>query len=155
MKFTQQFDPFQKKINNNSRDGYGPSILTTLEFISRLHGTHITRDRIFWSSIDNNHSYNYRQKWNNLELEIHTKKEGLVSCIINDDKIATFSSGVRLVTDLHGHLIEIVGITGTDREITVDAMSKKYSLTVKPNSVYKMNTDGEFILARSVPFTYQ
>ncbi|HPI72620.1 MAG TPA: hypothetical protein PLZ01_04380 [bacterium] len=37
MKFAQQFDPFTGKVDQ-TKDGYGPSILAALEFISQLHG---------------------------------------------------------------------------------------------------------------------
>ena len=154
MKFTQQFYPFQKTINN-SQDGYGPSILSTLEFISRFYGTHITQDKIYWSSIDNIYDYNYKQRWNNIELKIQTKKDDLVTCFINEEKIASFTSGVRLVTTINGQLIEIVGITNKHKEIKVDYKGNSYFLVVKPNTIYRLNENGEFVQFKSIPFSYQ
>ncbi len=152
MKFTQQFYPFQKTINN-TQDGYGPTILATLEFISRFYGTHISQDKILWSSIDNQHDYDYKQRWNGLELRIQTKKDGWATCFVNGKKIAAFSAGVRLITDLQGQLIEIVGITSSKETIKAKVNGKSYDLTVNPNTRYRLNDRGEFVRYKSVPFT--
>ena len=151
MKFTQQFYPFQKTINN-TQDGYGPTILSTLEFISRFYGTHISQDKIYWSSIDNQYDYDYKQRWNGLELWIQTKKDGRVTCYINEEEIASFSSGVRLITNIDRQLIEIVGITNMKKEIKVEVNGISYDLTVHPNTSYRLNENGEFVQDKSVPF---
>jgi hypothetical protein len=68
------------------------------------------------------------------------KKNGeMVSCLINNKLIFQFSKGCRLVTDMNGKTINIIGIETKDETIKflVDKIST--SLTVKPNFVYKLN----------------
>lgn len=88
-KFTQQFDPFTATIYN-SQDGYGPTLLAALEFISRLYGIHITQDKIYWS------------------------------CLDNGKQIFSFTRGTRVITNLKGELIEVVGITQESKKIYID-----------------------------------
>ena len=142
LKFTQQFDPFTATINN-SKDGYGPSILASLEFISRLYGIHLCKDKVLWSCLDDHHSYEYVQKWNDYILKIKTTNH-MVHCTINDKTIFSFTRGIRLASDIKGNLVEIIGIEAEAKKVTLEFGGKAYSLTVKPNSVYRLNDKGDF-----------
>ena len=94
-KFTQQFDPFTATINQ-SKDGYGPTLLACLEFISRFYGLHISKDQIFWSCLDHHPSYDYAQEWNHQVYRMKTTDK-MVHAMINDRVVFSFSKGVRLV----------------------------------------------------------
>ncbi|MCX6293521.1 MAG: hypothetical protein NT127_04410, partial [Sphingobacteriales bacterium] len=122
MRFTQQFDPFTKK-SDQTKDGYGPSILTTLEFVSRFYGIHISKDIINWSC----------------------------SCFINNKLIYQFSKGCRLVTDMNGKTINIIGIETKDETIKLLSDKISTSFTVKPNFVYKLFDDKAEVIS-SKPF---
>ena len=141
LKFTQQFDPFKSTINN-SKDGYGPSILTTLELIGRFYGVHITQDKIYWSCLDKEYDYNYTQNWNGNTYHLETKGKQVI-CSINDKILFSFSKGARLTTDLNGNLIEIVGID-TEKKAIQYKNQKEYSVIVKPNTTYKLNDNDVF-----------
>jgi hypothetical protein len=149
IKFTQQFDPFTGKANS-STDGYGPTLLTALEFISRFHGVHITQNKIFWSCLNNQYNYTYSQHWNGIDYTLQTKGND-VTCSVGSKVMFTFSKGARVVTDLTGNIIEVVGISDTANRIRVRD-SKEHKLLVKPNEVYRQNTSGKFEVSRSVPF---
>ena len=74
LKFTQQFDPFKSTISTSTQNnGYGPGILASLEFVSRLYGIHITRDKVYWSCLDNENEYNYSQEWGNRLFKMTTR----------------------------------------------------------------------------------
>ena len=137
MRFTQQFDPFTKK-SDQTKDGYGPSILTTLEFISRFYGIHISRDTINWSCLDTKQDFEYTQVWNKNTYLIKKNRE-MVSCFINSKLIVQFSKGCRLVTDMNGKPLKIIGIETKDETIKFLVDKNSTSLTVKPNFVYKLN----------------
>jgi hypothetical protein len=147
LKFTQQFDPFKATINN-SKDGYGPSILVSLEFISRLYGIHISKDHIYWSCLAGNHSYKYSQKWNGNTFKIYTDNT-TVNCFINDKNILSFTKGIRVVSDINGNLIEIVGIAAASSHARINYNGMTYSLIVKPNTIYRLNAMGNFIELKS------
>lgn len=148
-KFTQQFDPF-KATTNDSKDGYGPTILATLEFISRFYGVHITQDKIYWSCLDDNFEYDYTQIWNGFDYKLQTKGDS-VFCSINGELIFSFSKGARVVTNLVGELIEVVGIDVEEKSFQYKK-DNKYFFLLKPNSIYKMKNDKAFEESSSVEF---
>ena len=134
LKFTQQFDPFTGTINNSS-DGYGPSILSSLEFISRLYGIHLTQDKIFWSCLDDENQYEYSQAWGNHVFKM-TTKDNHVFCLINNKEVFSFNKGIRVVSDLSGRIIEVIGIDTKPVKTVIAYNGKTASLTVSPNSIY-------------------
>jgi hypothetical protein len=150
-RFTQQFDPFTTEVNN-TKDGYGPSILATLEFISRFYGIHITQDKIYWSCIDSKNDYEYTQKWNNNIYTLKTNKN-MVSCSINGKNIFSFSKGARIITDSDGEFLEVIGIEIEPEKITYTSNGISKSLTVEPNTRYRKNNNGDFIKYESVEFS--
>lgn len=136
LKFTQQFDPFTGTIDNAmKKDSYGPSILASMEFISRLYGIHMAQDKIYWSCLDNANEYFYSQEWGNRLFKMMTVGDQ-VYCFINDEEIFSFSKGVRVVTDLEGKLIEIVGIETKSQKAIVKYKGKNLFFSVTPNTVY-------------------
>lgn len=149
LKFTQQFDPFTATINN-SKDGYGPSILATLEFISRFYGIHITQDKIYWSCLDKDYDYNYAQKWNGADYTLQTKGNNVI-CSINGKQAFSFTKGARIVTDLEGKLLEIVGISKEPKTIHIN-YQKEYSLLLQPNTIHRINHKGRLVKYKSTEF---
>ena len=154
LKFTQQFYPFKKTINN-SKDGYGPSILTTLELISRFYGVHIFRDEIYWSALNNNYDYNYLQEWNKSKYKITTKKDGSTTCSINNKTIASFTAGIRLATDIRGKLTEVIAFGEENKNVIIEYKGRVYQLFVEPNKTYRLNKEGSFIQYKSTEFLYK
>ncbi|ULC60270.1 hypothetical protein MBM09_04595 [Flaviramulus sp. BrNp1-15] len=148
-KFTQQFDPF-KATTNDSTDGYGPSILASLEFISRFYGVHITQDKIYWSCLDDDEDYSYTQTWNGNDYTLHTK-ENTVFCSINGKEIFTFSKGARVVTNLEGDFIEVVGIDLKEKSFQYKK-DNEFNMQLEPNNVYRISTNGELEKYSSVEF---
>jgi hypothetical protein len=146
LKFTQQFDPFTATINN-SKDGYGPTILATLEFVSRLYGIHLTQDKIYWSCLDSDKDYEYIQTWNGVRYTLKTKGKKVI-CSIDDKTVFAFEKGARVVTDLKGKVIELVGISDVPQVIHFP----NQSLTIVPNTTYRLNARGKFEKFKSVEF---
>ncbi|MFH0760322.1 MAG: trehalase family glycosidase [Bacteroidota bacterium] len=137
LKFTQQFDPFTGTVNNTS-DGYGPSILASLEFISRLYGVHLAQDTVHWSCLDDDHEYRYSQKWGGRIYKMETQGNR-AHCFYNDREIFSFTRGARVLSDLEGRIIEIIGITPEKKNRKVDVLynGKAHSLSMSPNAVYR------------------
>jgi hypothetical protein len=149
IKFTQQFDPFTGKANS-SENGYGPTLLTALEFISRFHGVHITQKKISWSCLSNQYDYTYTQHWSGIDYTLQTKGND-VTCLVDGKAKFVFSKGARVVTDLSGNIIEVVGISETINKIRLQN-SNEHKLSVKPNTIYKLNASGKFVETRAIPF---
>ncbi len=102
--FVQQYDPFTMKPSlqgvDGKQDAYGPAMLSVLEYISRMYGAVILRDRIIWSSVKENTGY-YEQHLNGHVYKIEHIKEKAYA-FIDDREICCFDRGVRLETDLEG-----------------------------------------------------
>ncbi len=149
LKFTQQFDPFKGTINNTS-DGYGPSILASLEFISRMYGIHTTQDKIYWSCLENENQYNYSQTWGDRVFKM-TTDGNRVFCSINEEELFTFTKGIRVVSDLTGKIVKVVGIETKDQKVVITYNGKTFPLSVSPNAVYTIN-EGKFQKMEQVEF---
>lgn len=137
LKFPQQFDPFTGTINNTS-DGYGPNILATLEFVSRLYGVHIAQDTVHWSCLDDNQEYLYSQQWGDRLYTLETRGSRAF-CFYNGREVFSFTRGARVISDLEGRIIKIIGITPDkkDRKVSVDYEGKTHSLSLGPNAIYR------------------
>jgi hypothetical protein len=151
LKFVQQFDPFTGIISTeHQNDGYGPAILATLEFISRLYGIHMSQDKIYWSCLDDSNHFIYSQKWGNKTFRLETNGNQAV-CFINDIEVFSFTKGVRIVSDINGNLKGIIGIETKDIEAQVKYNGKTSTVSVQPNTEYNFN--GKFNLDKSVEFS--
>ena len=138
MIFTQQYDLFTAEPSG-IQDGYGPTLLADLEFISRLYGIHITGREIIWSSLNNANEYDYMQMWNGNTYRIRTKK-GKARCFINSKEIFTVTRGARIVADTAGNLSAVAGIEDSPKTITVRA-DRTYKLTTNPDDLYLISAD--------------
>ena len=103
-RFVQQYDPFTMKPSlqgvDGNQDAYGPAMLAVLEYISRMYGAVILRDRIIWSSVKENTGY-YEQHLNGHVYKLEHVKEKAYA-FIDERQICCFDRGVRLETDLEG-----------------------------------------------------
>jgi hypothetical protein len=135
LRFTQQFDPFTMQPGS-TLDGYGPAVLSALEFISRFYGVYIADDNIYWSCLDSDFDYNYTQYWNGHIFKMQTKKQD-VNCFIDGIRTFTFSKGTRVVTSLTGELAEVVGIETSQRTVLINNHIIQL-LFVQPNAVYNL-----------------
>jgi len=134
MQFTQQFDPFTGKVDQ-TKDGYGPSILSALEFISRLYGIHLTQDMIYWSCLDDAYEHDYTQRWGKRSFRMTTQGRQ-AHCYVNGKKVVSFTRGIRIISDVQGKRIYAVGIDTKPQQAIITYRGKNISLTIEPNTVY-------------------
>jgi len=149
LKFIQQFDPFTATVNN-SKDGYGPSILSALEFISRFYGIHIAQDKISWSMLNKENDVDYTQQWNGNTYRLHTHND-VVTCFINNAELFSFSKGARIVTDLNGNVIELIGLAPDLQTIELQSDQITQTVHLAPNEVYKED-NGELVKDKVIEF---
>lgn len=140
LRFTQQFDPFKATVSSSGQDGYGPAILASLEFISRFYGIHIKQDKIYWSCLDRDDSFHYTQEWGNRRYELKTTGDQVL-CSINGQEVFSFTKGIRLVSDLEGKVIEVVGIEKKTFSTGISYHGKTYRVLVKPNWIYQFSRE--------------
>ena len=148
--FVQQFDPFTGKPSEPSvRNGYGPTVLASLEFISKFYGIHIAQNKIFWSCLNDKNNFEYTQKWGDRHYKLETR-DGKVYCSVNDKEMFSFTKGIRIESDLEGKIIKVIGIETKDENATIAYNGKTFSLSASPNTVYAYKD--KFHKVRSIDF---
>ena len=153
-KFSQQLDPQTGKDEaKRKRDGYGPMMLATMEYISRMYGIHldVADSKVWWSSLGEK-EFTYTQKWGRQSWSM-TSKNGTFTAHRNGKELFSSATGVRVLTDLKGNISEIVGIAPTPQSIVFQAGNTRHELIVSPNHVYRL-ANGKLIPLRTVPFDY-
>jgi hypothetical protein len=147
-KFTQQYDPYTGEPNK-SANGYGPSLLAALEFVSRMYGIHVTEDKIWWSCLDTTDSVEYAQQLHETKYRMETVGN-TVNCYINSKKVISFTKGVRVVTDKQGQLLAVVGIETDAKQAKIEFDGKSYEAEIYPNVTFGFT--GKLQEVRKVPF---
>ncbi len=156
--FTQQFDPFTGKpskqyFGSSLRDSYGPTILSVLEYISRLYGIHIEREQVYWGGLSNSgHNSEYIQCWNDRSYSL-VHEDKVFHAYVDQQKIFTCTQGVRIVTDYDGNIVKIIGIDTRSVSVIVKTGNIQKDLDIAPNEVYEW-IDKQFILGKCSKFDY-
>ena len=132
-RFTQQFDPLTGEPGCPRMDGYGPTALALLEYISRMHGIHldVVQNQVWWSACDGK-EFSYSQRWGDHKWSM-TSTNGIFNAELEGRKIFSCSTGCRLITDLEGRVIEIIGISTQKQKVTLEANGHAQKLNLKPD----------------------
>ena len=139
-KFAQQLDPKTGQASGQKKDGYGPMILAALEYMTRLHGIHldVAKGEVWWSAVDTeDHDFTYTQSWGEQDFRLESK-DGTFRGFAGDSLLFTCTAGTRVVTDLDGNLLEVVGISPESQSIELKVAEEKRKITVEPNAVHKL-----------------
>lgn len=109
--FVQQYDPFTGKpsivSHEGMTDGYGPAMLSVLEYISRMYGIHIERNRVYWGTagegLDGQTPAEsvYEQEWGDTHYKLEITGRNAVG-YINGKKIFETVKNTRIVTTVEG-----------------------------------------------------
>lgn len=153
-KFYGQFDPTTGTPSGYA-EGYGPTLLAALEYISRMYGVHpdVEQGELCWSALaDPAADFTYTQKWGQRSWTLHCKT-GRFRASLNGRELFSCTAGVRVVTDLEGKVREIIGIEPGPRPIDLEVGGARHAFTVSPNQVYRFD-DSKPMLLRTVPFDY-
>ncbi|MEI8037736.1 MAG: hypothetical protein WCJ14_05040 [Verrucomicrobiota bacterium] len=130
---------------------YGPLILAALEYTAHLHGIHIDEDRVWFSGLrPGGHDFTYTQRWNDKKYQL-TCDHGQLRGSLNGRELFTCTAGVRVVTDVDGKILELVGINAEPQQVTLSAGGSQWQLTLRPNQVYGLDAPVPRLL-RSAPF---
>ena len=148
--YTQQFDPFTGE--QNGLDGYGPTILSVLEYLSRIYGVHLHRDEVHFNGIATDTPYIYTQNWDGKSFTL-AQDEGKLTGSINGKTLFECAAGVRVTTDLDGNILRITGIGSTPANITLSDETSNYSALINPNEQLIIK-EGKLVSDKKIPFDY-
>ena len=134
-------------------DGYGPTLLTALEYISLMYGVNARYENILWSCIKTDDVFEYVQTIRGNEYKLVKKGEKALGYVNGELKIA-FSEGVRVKTDEEGNFVSVYGISAEETEVELEIGGNTYKVTVAPNEEYAVEND-KLILKNKVEFSYE
>ena len=131
-------------VSSPGQDGYGPTILAVLEYVSRMYGIHadLPAGRVWWSACDQQKEFAYTQRWGDFECELSSAR-GRMTAHQSGTELFTSTGGVRVVTDLEGKAIEVVGIAPEPRHVVLHIARERRELWVSPNQVIPMSPSAE------------
>jgi hypothetical protein len=134
-RFTQQLDPMTGAPSGQKPDGYGPMMLAALEYISRMHGIHlaVADGRIWWSAVDDV-EFTVTQQWGDHAYRLESK-DGTARAFVGGKQVFTFTPGARVVSDLTGKPLEIVGITPEAHKLMLTVDSTQSEFAIHPNEI--------------------
>ena len=141
-RFTQQFDPFTGRPSSPHQDGYGPTILAVLEYLSRMHGVHadLAAGQVWWSACDAQ-EFTYTQRWGGHEWSL-SSTNGQLTARLNGRELFRCTAGVRVATDLDGRVTSVIGITTSSNTAVLQTGATRQTLTVAPDSVTAIKPSG-------------
>lgn len=106
--FPQQFDPFTGAIGFDAdkpfEDGYGPTVLSALEYIAHIWGVTMVRGQIWFSLGTTEHPYTYEQGWMGHRYRIES--DGKTALALMDGReILRAECGKRVIVDQAGSIL--------------------------------------------------
>lgn len=107
--FPVQFDPLTGKSAGSG--SYGPMILATMEYFSRMYGVYVSRDSVVWSGLPAG-DLEYKQIWNRREYRL-VQRDGRVSGFLDGNMLFEVPVGLRVETDYEGNVKKIAGLAPT------------------------------------------
>jgi hypothetical protein len=167
-KFSQQLDPDTGNPSLSNSDGYCPMILAMQEYVTRMHGIHIDVEngQVWWSGLSpeswgmvtdfaQNQLGNlaFTQKWGEHSFEMSLRRKGVLEARVNGKVVFTASPETRVITDLKGNLLSVVGIDSVKRDVRVNQQERRWTGAVSPNEVKRFEAD-TLVLDQQTPFDY-
>ncbi|MCL5269378.1 MAG: hypothetical protein M1457_02220 [bacterium] len=153
--FPQQLDATTGAPSGPKADGYGPMALAALEYISRMHGVHldVEHGRVWWSGLaEGGGDFTYTQRWGERVYTL-TCEKGRLRGEVGGREAFTCGAGVRVVTDLEGKALELVGIAPETQCATLHSAGSKWELDVAPNQVHRL-AGAKAAPPRAAPFDF-
>ncbi len=136
-KFVQQYHPHTGKASNGM-EGYGPTALASLEYITHLCGVDYASDRFTWSSLRDGAASSFTQKLFGDEYTLTRTADGVATASKNEAPLFSFTDGLRIVTDCNGSIIEIFGAEREAVSVSVEINGKRGNFIAEPNGRYTL-----------------
>ena len=133
-------------------DGYGPTILSALEYIAYLCGVNIAMDTVTFSAVKGWPATDYVQ--NMFGHTYRLVQDGkTMTAFLDDRELFSCSCGVSVTTDLEGSILYLWGIEETPADITLLCKGQRICGVIAPNQQVTPESDG-FLEKRQISFDY-
>ena len=121
-------------------DGYGPTILAALEYLSLMCGVNIAMDRITWSAARGWPACAYTQKMFGRRFTLDFDGREMTASI-DGCEIFRCSAGAQVTTDLEGKILRLAGIAETEGSLELQTGGQVFMASLAPNQVLEIRGD--------------
>lgn len=105
-RFTQQYSPFTG-VSSSEKNGYGPTALAVLEYMSRMHGVDMEQGRVRFSDVG---GVPFRMVLTLEDAVYSLESDGSRARLNACGRETVFSSGTQVITDLSGNILRTVSL---------------------------------------------
>ena len=172
-RLVQQFDPFDGTpcvtraegkapageeteryfgVETLDADGYGPTVLSALEYLSLMAGINIACDQIRWSAASDWPDCDYAQRLGDDVYRL-TTQNGMMAAFHNDRRLFACTCGAEILTDMAGKPLQIAGIEEKPVSLTFARGDRTETITISPNEIWSF-TSGGLRKTGGAPFDY-
>ncbi len=144
-RFVQQYNPMTGEPAPGD-NGFGPTVLSALEYIAYLYGVDYVCDELIWSSCDTDVTTEYTQHLFDCDYKIK-RENGVTTAYKNGNEIFKISSGLRVVTDLDGNIKRICGMEDHEIDAKLEFGGKSVEMKFVPNqkTIFKNGEPSETV----------
>ena len=148
-RIVQQYEPMTGKDCPGS-DGYGPALLSALEYVTFLCGVDYAEDVLRFGAAKNGFDSTFTQKLFGHTYTL-THKNGTAAAERDGEAWFTVTEGVSAAFDMEGNLLSLTGMEAAPAEVTLTLKGKKYSAVIGANEEWILQDDA-LIPAKKIPF---
>jgi hypothetical protein len=148
--FVQNYNPFTGSFTPQSMNGYGPTVLSVLEYISLLYGVNVAKERVLWTAAGEN--FEYTQKLGDKEYTLQNC-DGTMTALCNGNRVFTCTDNVRIETDMEGRIQAIYGIAEQKEHLVLQYEGLVLEADIKPNEEWQIREDA-LVKIKEIPFDY-
>ena len=139
-------------VDTLGADGYGPTVLAALEYISLMGGVNIAEERIRWSALPDWPEGDYTQRLGEHTYTARVHEGRLVGQIDGAERFAC-TAGAEVLTDMDGRLLRLTGIHEQPVSVTLSCGGQCLAAVLRPNQVLSP-VGGALVETESHPFDY-
>lgn len=147
--FVQNNNPFTGEYSESSQNGYGPTMLAVLEFISLMNGVNVSKNEIFWTSYGKL-GFDYTQHFGENEYRL-VLENGIAKAYIGKESVFEAIGDFRIKTDMQGNVISVFGIDSEKSNVALKYKGREYEAELLPNEELAIG-DGGLYTVNKVPF---
>ncbi len=149
-RYVQQYNPFTGETAAKAENGYGPTMLSALEFISLSRGVNITYDFIDWSSLPGTDRSVYTQRFAGHTYTL-TCDGALMRAEMDGREIFRAGAGARVRTDMTGDITAVFGILPEATAFSLQYRGCAMHAMLEPNAEFRP-AGGKLCQAARIPF---
>ena len=121
-------------------DGYGPTVLAALEYLSLMAGVNIACEQIRWSAVSDWPDCDYTQRLGDDIYQLITD-DRMMKALRNGEQLFVCTKGVEVLTDMEGTPLRVAGIDEQTTALVFMQDHRSLQASVAPNEIWTFTAD--------------